>query len=134
MCSSDLDHPNGSGRQCLNITIGVDTGDKATRVHLDGPVDRCALLLEGRTAGLHVSHGSPGPNVANSAVIFHAAAPAGDTEFRPAIDKWQWNQQQGTLSPCANTALVMGLVSDDDNKYVGLVHRGSPTEFKFAIV
>ena len=27
------------GRQCLNIAIGVSTGDSATRVHLDGPLN-----------------------------------------------------------------------------------------------
>jgi hypothetical protein len=125
-----FDHPNGSGLQCHNINIEVGAGDRAASVRLDGPADWCTLLLEAHGAALHVSHGPPGPNVANSRVIFHANAPAGVAPLQPAGDKWQLDRQQGTLSPCANKALVLGLTS---GKYVGLVQRGSPTAFTFAV-
>ena len=78
-----FDHPNGSGLQCHNIDIEVGAGDRAASVRLDGPAKSCTLLLDAHGAGLHVSHGPPGPNVADSHVIFHANAPAG---VGPRID------------------------------------------------
>ena len=119
---SIFDHPNGSGLQCLNIMLAVSNGDCATRVRLHGPADRCTLVMETEIAGLHVSHGPPGPNVVGSIVLFHANAPAGTSPLRPANDKWQLDRQQGTLSPCANTALVIGLTPGNQ---IGLVLRGS---------
>jgi hypothetical protein len=109
--------------------IQVGAGDRAAAVLVDGPAERCTLLLEARGAGLHVSHGGPGPNVAGSEVIFHANAPKGEA-LRPCLnDKWRLDRQQGSLGPCANEVLVLGMTPD--NK-VGLVERGSPAAFTFA--
>ena len=125
-----FDHPNGSGLKCLNIDLEVGTGDRAARVRLRGTEKQCTLILEER-AGLHVSHGPPGPNVLGSQVIFHANKPRGADAFEAAQDKWQWDRLQGSLVPCANPALVLGELSSAGG--VGLVERGSSKAFRFVV-
>ena len=123
-----FDHPNGSGLECHNIDIEVCKEDGAARVRLDGPADRCTLLLEERGAGLHVSWGPPGPNVEGSHVIFHSNKQREDASWRPAGDRWRWDRKLGTLSPCANEALTLGHLDPG----VGLVPRNHPKVFRFA--
>ena len=115
------------GRTLLNVSLCLKAGAKPLQLHIkqtpSTSAERCQLTCTDPTSnvqvGLHSSWGKPGPNVEGGSVILHAHKPG---DWEPARDHWRINVD-GTMSPCANTLIVIGF--DSSNNKVVLVKKGS---------